>query len=256
MVNILRIRLPEICRSHKEYESYIKDKVAIRIILTLLIVFYNLQDMTCAGTRKVIRDKKISENKQTTKIQLDQDGTENGKNLEDSTNSVQTHNTMMDSQYINSKKTGSIHSQKLSHIHPEFSGKKLKTKHKRVQNARTSKQIHNRKTVDERETYKSRFTEEKMKKNNEIGSASEHPLKTNINITVETSSYKIELPSTLTDPVYPNVPPISKYSAHTCQNNTLTPMNLTVNVASATAAAGKKAFQCNIMVFFSIIFMA
>lgn len=202
--------------------------------------------MTCAGTQKVIRDKKISENKQTisTKIQLDQDGTENGKNLENSTNSVQKHNTMMDSQYINSKKIGSIHSQKLSHIYPEFSGKRLKTKHKRVQNAPPSKQIHNGKTVDERETYKSKFTEEKMK-NNEIESASEHPLKTNINITVETSSYKIKLPSTLTDPVYSTVPSISKYSAHTCQNNTSTPMNLTVNVASATAAAGKKAFQCN-----------
>ncbi|GAB1597715.1 complement C1q tumor necrosis factor-related protein 7-like [Argonauta hians] len=55
----------------------------------------------------------------------------------------------------------------------------------------------------------------------------------NVSIIVETTSYKIELPSE-TSPSSVTSP--SKYASE-CQPNTSTPMNLTVNVASAPAAA-------------------
>ena len=244
MMNIQKITLPEICRKHDYYETCIKNKITTHI-LALLIAFYNLQDVNCAMNPKIIVNKKLPENKQNipVKIQFDQNGAVYGNNLENPVNAIHTHNIVTDSQYIESKKTGSIHSPKLSHIYPVFSGNRLKSKHKGIQNSLPLKQIRNRKPTKKGHNYRSEFNKEKTKQNNEIGSAPERPLNTKINITVETSSYKIEFPSTVTGPFYPTMPPISKYSAGMCQTNTSTPMNLTVNVASAAAAAGKKEFQ-------------
>ncbi|XP_014785497.1 adiponectin [Octopus bimaculoides] len=86
--------------------------------------------------------------------------------------------------------------------------------------------------------HNTRNTHQPKARNEEIVMDNLNAMPNNLSIIVETTSYKIKLPSATDTALSPTAPPVSKYSAEMCQPNTSTPMNLTVNVASATAASG------------------
>lgn len=92
--------------------------------------------------------------------------------------------------------------------------------------------------------HNAKITHQPKARNRETVMNSLNAMPNNLSIIVETTSYKIKLPSATDTVLSPTAPPVSKYAAEMCQPNTSTPMNLTVNVASATAASGKCQRHC------------